>query len=279
MATEPNRLPVESDVGSFLLVVNSYSCHSRFQYLPGIDAALEAYVKTFHEHLFFRVYTAIDCDTVGSLTNCIDEFIKLSRDDGLDKVAFVFVGHGEIHDGEECIVTNAGETLPISKVIEHFSIHLPSKSKLFFIDACRTAPPGEARPPSVPPLPKNTFIVYSTLSRQDAWYDRGVPYRPTYGAWSYCFNEMFRNFVGSLQSLLTSVQLKMRNDLKIVQIPEVRCTDGTILNLRLNGGRNVRELTHVLQVLIHEYKEELFRRQGKTCFKLADYTIDSIGEF
>ena len=275
MATKPILFPLKSDVGSLLLVVNSYSSHSRrFQYLPGIDAALEAYVKTFYQHLFFRVYTAIDCDTVGSLTNCIDRFTELSKDDGLAKVAFVFVGHGEIHDGEECIITNAGETLPISKVIEHFSIHLPVKRKLFFIDACRTAPPDEARPPSVPPLPENTFIVYSTLSRQDAWYDRGVLYRPTYGAWSFCFNEIFRNFVGSLQSLLTSVQLKMKNDLKIVQIPEVRCTDGTILNLQLNSGRNVRELTHVLQVLIQSYKEERIKSQGKT----LSYQITLLGD-
>ena len=254
-----------TDVGSLLLVVNSYSSHPRFQYLPGIDAALEAYVKTFYQHLFFRVYTAIDWDTVGSLANCIDEFTELSKDDGLAKVAFVFVGHGEIHDGEECIITNAGETLPISKVIEHFSIHLPSKSKLFFIDACRTAPPDEARPPAVPPLPENTFIVYSTLSRQDAWYDRGVLYRPTYGAWSYCFNEIFRSgiFVDSLKSLLISVQRKMKNDLKVVQIHEFRCTDAAILNLQLNSEENVRELTDVLQDEIDAYKKKL-RRQGKT---------------
>ena len=212
-------------------------------------------MKTFYQHLFFRVYTALDRETREDLEKSILEYTQLSKEDGLDKTAFVFVGHGTLEDGIEYIFTNAGEGVPIYTVIEHFNTSLPTgRNKLFFIDACRAG--DTIRPPAYPPLPEDTFLAYSTLSCQIAWYDTANPIRPrTFGAWSYCFNELIRVVIAPLGNVMTSVNLKMENELRISQ-KAVFNSSSRDSSISLNNGKR-RDLSPVLQEEITVYKRKL----------------------
>ena len=251
--------PVAPDVGSVLLVINSYSSATpQCQYLPRTDVALEEYVKTFYQHLRFGVHTALDIETKEELKTSILEYARFAKTVGLDKIAFVFVGHGESVMGIEYIFTNNGEKLQIKDVISCFEDKYvgEKKNKFFFIDACRSG--DSIRAPTSPPLPNKTILALSTLSCQVAWYDTGIPNLPrTYGVWSFCFNEAIRYCPYNLHNVMSRVRIRMKKDFEIDQISEYRDTGDCIGSTHTLIDDTCRELSSDCKRKIIVYKKVL----------------------
>ena len=192
--------------GSFFLVVNSY--RNSQKPLRFADEGFRDYTTTFYTYLSFisRYQLVFDCTRDQFYKNLNNFLEEMGQYKGMDKkfyVAFIFLGHGQNNH----LVMNDGNVVSISSVINRFVSEIPEEFiKLFIFDACR---PGFSVPSH---HEKNCIFIYSTLPNDEAC--SGSTDSPgRYGIWSYHFNVSLRVITGSLDTVRSSTDMLVRNEL------------------------------------------------------------------
>lgn len=131
------------------------------------------------ESLKYEVIPLLDCTFSEANTKFYDVANKLI--DGYDSVVFYFAGHGEIINGEDCLLMKdaplresygdirpRAHSIAVNKIMKEFNIQGDQKN-ILIIDACRLKSDSDARGAMVSEkttvfskLPYQTFIAFST---------------------------------------------------------------------------------------------------------------------
>lgn len=131
------------------------------------------------ESLKYEVIPLLDCTFSVANTKFYDVANKLI--DGYDSVVFYFAGHGEIINGEDCLLMKdaplcesygdirpRAHSIAVNKIMKEFNIQGDQKN-ILIIDACRLNSDSDARGAMVSEkttvfskLPYQTFIAFST---------------------------------------------------------------------------------------------------------------------
>ena len=185
------------------LVVNSYTVGlSGLAKLPFADEGIIDYMTTFNGHLSFRNWKmSLDCDRAQLITN-MAEVIECYREgyssSNTSFLVFIYVGHAK----DDYIVMNDGDRINFYDIVDRYANGLPRARKIFIFDGCR-----DTLTDLIAPRHPNCIFLYSALPCQIAHW--GIE-RGHYGIGSYFLNQELRTNVGNLETVVGTVNEKLK---------------------------------------------------------------------
>ena len=191
------------------LVVNSYTVGLSGLALPFADEGIIDYMTTFNGHLSFRHWKmSLDCDRAQLITD-MAEVIKCYQEgyssSNTSFLVFIYVGHAK----DDCIVMKDGDRINFYDIVTHYANGLSSARKIFIFDGCR-----DTLTVMTPPKHPNCIFLYSALPCQSAHW--GIE-RGRYGIGSYFLNQELRTNVGNLETVVGTVNEKLKKQYGSVQ--------------------------------------------------------------